>query len=284
MYATLALILLFILKIRYPRGEPTTNIVYRKYGREVLATYRKLENEHYKVQKLKLDLVFLSTCITYEKVPKFLNFKLYRNDFRNTTRYKSWQTHLLNREITLQRRKLKNVRNNYERIRNNFRNVVSLIDFWFFMSKIQCHTNNLASKVKITHEKKLKDLGVFPIHWNVDCVHNFSNRVLSVREKQLLSLGLDFCIPTYKLNGVSHYLSTENLCNSLIQSHNDGLSSNNTCIDSLTDRIRDHCKDNLKKAKHNSLSSPVISEEDLVTLKELGADDTIVACRITALT
>ena len=160
MIPVVALILLFLLKIQYPSGQPTTTIVHNKYGRDGLQMYRKLETDHYKRQKLELDIKFLNTCLVHEKAPKFLQFKVYRNDFRNTSKYKSWQNHLLHKEIDSQKRKLRKINASYIKSKETFQALVSVLDFWFFMGKIASHTRNVCNKVKLTHDKKLRDLSM----------------------------------------------------------------------------------------------------------------------------
>lgn len=167
-----ALILLFLLKIRYPGGQPVTDIVYTKYGRETLKIYRQVERQHYKAQKISLDITFLSTCLAYDRYPKFLQFKVYSNEFRNTTKYKKWQLELLNRELKLQRNRLKTAKHDYEKCKDSLKNSVSLLDFWFFMGKVTNHTRNACNKIKITHSGKLDNLGIKPLVWNIDCVYN----------------------------------------------------------------------------------------------------------------
>ena len=75
-------VLLFLLKIRYPSGQPITTTIYVRFGRRVLAEYRRLEKVHFRIQKLKLDLEFLHLCKAYDVAPKFLHFKIYDREFR----------------------------------------------------------------------------------------------------------------------------------------------------------------------------------------------------------
>lgn len=279
METVFALILLFLLKIRYPRGQPATQIVLTKYGRETLKTYRVLENNHYKIRKLNLDIEFLSTCQAYDKTPKFLQFKVYSYDFRKTKKYRNWQTHLLVREITCQKRKLKTVRENYERNIVSFKNSISLLDYWLFMSKIAVHTRNVCKEVKNTHERKLKNLGILPLNWNEECVHNYSDRVLTSQERKLLSLGLDFCIPTYRPNNLKHYIGIEKLCNVVDECNRSGLLHGRSPIDNLTNSIKDLGSCNINLAKRTKVNSPVICEDDLEVLKNLGNDNSIIVTR-----
>ena len=64
-----------------------------KYGKD--GYYRKLLDANRKLEKSKLDLEFPVKCNTYNTMPKFLRFKLYRKSLHDTSLYKSWQHKLL---------------------------------------------------------------------------------------------------------------------------------------------------------------------------------------------
>jgi len=53
---------------------------------------------------------------------------------------------------------------------------------------------------QLVHQKKLRALGLSINEDSLQVVHNFSNRVLSVFETELLSKGLDFCFFPTKLH------------------------------------------------------------------------------------
>ena len=72
-------------------------------------------------------------------------------------------------------------------------------------------------KVQVTHTRKLCSLGI-----NVDrkidinkIVINLSSRKITQKEKEALSLGLDFALPPLKINYVNYFLPIERLCSSL---------------------------------------------------------------------
>ena len=113
-------VLLFLLKIRYPSGQPITTTIYVRFGRRVLAEYRRLEKVHFRIQKLKLDLEFLHLCKAYDVAPKFLHFKIYDRGFRNTTLYRNWRQTLLEREIRSQEHKLECLKREYIDCNNVF--------------------------------------------------------------------------------------------------------------------------------------------------------------------
>ena len=166
-------VLLFLLKIRYPSGLPITAIIHNKFGRRVLVEYRRLEKVHFRIQKLKLDLDFLHLCKAYDVAPKFLHFKIYDKDFRNTTLYRNWQQTLLEREIRSQEFKLDRLKIEYRDCDNIFRNSVSFLDYYYFLCKIKLHTLNSCKKVKEIHERKLSNLGIRSVVYNKNCIFNY---------------------------------------------------------------------------------------------------------------
>ena len=100
-------LLTFLIKIRYPRNYAITDIIRTRYGEDTLRLFRKLEKQHERIGKVKLDLQFLKTCLAYNITPKFLQFKVYCRRFQQISTYRKWQFDLLHRDIKLQTRKLK---------------------------------------------------------------------------------------------------------------------------------------------------------------------------------
>ena len=109
------LVLLFIFKLRFPVGTPVTTLLFRRYGRNTLNAFRRKERTLRKLEHSKCDLEFLLKCKSYDILPKFLYFKLYRKNLCNSKLYRSWQFKLLNLEIKSKRhsiRKFSNILNN----------------------------------------------------------------------------------------------------------------------------------------------------------------------------
>ena len=73
-----SLVLLFILKIRFPSNQPIANIIKARYGAPALQAFRRLESELRKRDKLQCDIDYLQTCLHYRATPKFLRIKLYK--------------------------------------------------------------------------------------------------------------------------------------------------------------------------------------------------------------
>ena len=56
-----ALVILFILKLRFPRGTQLSTVIVRRYGRQGLQRFRRLEKTSIKLKKNEADLKFLKT-------------------------------------------------------------------------------------------------------------------------------------------------------------------------------------------------------------------------------
>ena len=103
------LVLLFLIRLRFPKGKSICDIITSRYGRPTLQCFRDAERNYFRARKLELDVLFLNTCKDYEVIPKFIKFKVYNRNFHNTRTYRSWQFKILDLEISSQNKKLKNV-------------------------------------------------------------------------------------------------------------------------------------------------------------------------------
>lgn len=83
-------VLLFLLRLRFPKHVSFSNIIRKRYNNATLSLYRKTEKLDFKTQKTRLDLDFLLKCKAYNVIPKFLNFKLYSSRVTRTLPYKSF--------------------------------------------------------------------------------------------------------------------------------------------------------------------------------------------------
>ena len=273
-------VLLFLIKLRYKTSN-TINVIFNKYGREVVKNYRLLEKEHFRRAKLKLDIDFLQKCLMYEKFPKFLQFKTYSRNFRKSRKYREWQSYLLKRELRSQKSKLQNSCCLVDRLSIDFKNNVSFLDFYIFKVKILIRTKINCNKVKIVHDRKLHNLDIYPPNYDHNCIFNYSNRLLSNNEKNLLSLGLNFCIPFYKVDFVKHSLSFEKVNKTLESLNNENFLYHTFSIETITNKIKQISSDcfNLANRYKNTIYNPVFNKSDINTLKDLGNDSNIIITR-----
>ena len=208
------LVLLLIIRTRFPIGTPFNQTIKNRYGQPVLDSYRSYEKLTLKKSILEADLKFLTTCKQYNIIPKFLYFKPYNQQFRNSKLYRSWLSQLLSFEIKQKSKQLKSVVRKIPIKRQELRNgVKSWFDFRHSIETAEkCNKKILDLKIA-KHQRKLWDLGINTNnHINPnDVIFNYSQRVLTDAEKEVLALGLDFALPKGKIDYVSHFYSFEKL-------------------------------------------------------------------------
>ena len=154
-----ALILLFILRIRFPKEKPISSILSERYGPLPLQYFRKYEGTHRKKSKAELDLNFLNSCKAYHIVPKFLNFKLYRKSLYSTRLYRDFKYELLDNEIEFKNSTIRRLDSELDAHRLKFKNSVSHLDFAALNLYISKNDLKLRNQTQDTHFKKLEDLG-----------------------------------------------------------------------------------------------------------------------------
>ena len=209
-----ALVILFLLKLRFPRGTQLSTVITRRYGRQGLQLFRRLDKTSIKLKKNEADLKFLKTCKSYEILPKFLYFKLYRRNLLSSKLYRKWQFKLLTIEINHKTKIIKNLEKEKDKLDTELHNSVRFLDYYYFKSfifKNVCRNNNRTSEI---HQKKLKSLGITNSLDSLDpnkAIFNHSSRKLSPKEEGLLAYGLNFKLPHFHINFYKHFLSFENL-------------------------------------------------------------------------
>ena len=200
-------ILLFLIKLRFPKNTPFTTLITKRYNHSTLALYRKFENLDFKIRKIHLDIEFLQKCKLYSIIPKFLKFKLYNSKVTRTLTYKSFQFKLLNYELKEKNKLLKKHTDNYDTTKRELKNILSFLDFHCISNRMIKSNQSKIAKIKITHSKKLLDLGI-PSKHSINknkVVVNLSKHKITDTEKDVLSLGLPFALPKLKIDFVYHF-------------------------------------------------------------------------------
>ncbi|XP_069972949.1 uncharacterized protein [Penaeus vannamei] len=214
---TAVFIYLFILTIRRLTGKPITEYIRNKYGRTTLNIFRRTEKLSFRSKKLQKDIRFLRLCKNYHVTPNFVNFRVHNPMFERTEIYRSWCFQLLNREITSQLKKETSVIKDLNKNLTLLKSTLSPLDFICVSRLINGNVEKKIRKVDTVHSKKLLKLGI-DINKKVDknkVIFNFSDKILTDEQKDVLSYGLDYCIPQTKFVFHRFYLYFEKLCASL---------------------------------------------------------------------
>ena len=209
----LTLVLLFLLRYRFPRCRSIADILLDRYGRPVLSLYRTTERHDFKVRKIKLDIQFLNCCRSQDLIPNFLRFKLANRNLIHSRSYRSCQKELLQQEIRCKHRALNIAQRQLNLHLQQLKDTVSCLDFVHLSNFIVTRNCNSLSRVEYVQQRKLRNLGYVN-----DCslspddvIFNYSSVQLTELEKSALSKGLKFVFPSRKLNFIYHILQFEKL-------------------------------------------------------------------------
>ena len=102
-----ALVLQFIIRLRFPAQKSIACVISDRYGAPTVSLLRKFESIDYKERKCELDISFISNCINNDLVPKFVQFKVANRGLRSSKVYKGCQKDLLKEELITKKRSLK---------------------------------------------------------------------------------------------------------------------------------------------------------------------------------
>ena len=212
-----ALVLLFIINLRFPRNETISSILTRRYGRPVLVLFREVERHDFKKRKLQCDLQFLKRCQEQDLIPNFLKFKLANSNLQRSRSYRKCQRFFLSSEIKNKEKEFKAANKKYSELYTQLQSKVSWLDINHLSNIIERQNVKSISRVEFIQSSKLTKLG-YNFHANLPLdavIFNYSNRVLSDLEKSALSRGLKYAIQPTKPKFVNHFLSFEKLHKSL---------------------------------------------------------------------
>ena len=202
------LVFLFIICLRFPRGQSIADVIRKRYGDKTLKNVRKFERLDYQVRKCQLDIEFLNTCHKYNVIPNFLRFRVTNKTLKDSLSYSRCQQLLLNEEIRCKKRRLRQLMFEYDRIKQELQYQLSPIDFMHVSSLFLVSNDKAIRKNDKIHGRKLQKL-IPNIHEksiidNVShdpnkVIYNFSNYHLTDSDKSLLIKGLNFAIPPKKI-------------------------------------------------------------------------------------
>ena len=275
---TAALVLIFILRLRFPSRIPFTSTLRTRYGLDTLKLYRRYEKILLKLEKNKCDLSFLNSCKSYEVIPRFLQFKLYRKNLTNSKLYRSWQFKLLNMEIRQKHRNIKRLQEQSHQLLSNLKLSVLYIDFNCISCKVNSFIDKQIITIKQKQARKLSNLGVNNSLQPLDpnrVIHNFSDRQLTTREQTLLAYGLNFKLPIFKLDFFNYFLSFEKIHQQLKKEPT--VNKNNQA--SLKAQLHNLAFKYFYSFKPQKVFSPIFSRSDFKILKSISQDKSITICR-----
>lgn len=211
MFKVLWVCLKFILLLRFPRNHSIADIIKRRYGETTLHTFRAAEKAQFKLLKAQCDVDFLNACLNHGLLPKFVRFKVYDPNLQDSRLYRNCQRRFLHNELRTKNRSVKVCSTKLDTLWLTLKGQVSFLDFNHLRNFILTSTQKTINRVKFAQHRKLKGLGL-PDSSALSpdsVIFNLSDRILSIHEKEVLSLGLKFAITLKKPNFYDHFLSCE---------------------------------------------------------------------------
>ena len=212
---------------------------------------------------------FLSTCKKRSVIPRFLWFKVANRRLRTSGAYRQCQNKLLQDEINAKHARIRVLSAQVTTSHSNLASLVSNMDFIHLVSDRE-------NSKKLCQHQRVQDRKIFRLctasSFNPDdVVFNFSSRLISDKEKEILSKGLNFAVPPTRLNVCSFLTPFEKFYNLLKQE------PVNVCSGFFPDSIKARLKD-VAYSGYRSYSRPcfLYSQEELNTLKDLRNDNSIV--------
>ena len=175
-----SLVLLLIIKLRFPKGKSIHRVIQERYGRPLLTLFRRCELFDLKIRKTECDIEFLKVCQENNLTPKFVNFKLYKKNIRSTCHFRQFQNKLINNELSEKEKNLKKLRSENKNLVNKLRNSISYLDANHLFTFINNINDKKITKVKNVHYKKLFNLGLQHEVTRLnpkDLIFNYSNRI-----------------------------------------------------------------------------------------------------------
>src|SRR5215469_2494160 len=264
--------LLFIIKCLTSRKISVYHYIKSNYNNSVIKKVRRWEKLKRKVIKSKLDSKFLKTCLIYNFVPQFMRFKLHRKSLYSSQWYKDTIKHILHTEVRQKEKEYLDATRESAAIKTILNAQLSIMTSFWLTKVMNAKLVKFENLTSSRHEKKLAKNGLSGTsQLNPDkVIFNYSNRTLTKKEKLILSLGLKFRLPTFKLDYYKYFLDFEYLAfslNKLIPPD-----SKDTFLLNLKNTAHLY----YKKFNPHKIISPLFSFKDFQTLKSLKSDPSII--------
>ena len=157
-----------------------------RYGNTLVKEVRKCGKIDYKLQKCKLDIVFLETCLENKIIPKFLKFCVSNLHSRTSRDCYSCHVKPLREEISVKKSKVKTFEKDFIVLKRKFREALGIIDYTHLCCLFSNKNDRKLKHQQDTHSKRLFDLGFENSQTSHDpdkFIFNYSSHVLTEKEK-----------------------------------------------------------------------------------------------------
>ena len=289
---TVALIFIFISRIRFASNKSIPLIIRERYGSGTVKLLRQLEKLDFKFRKTEIDLGFLNDCLKLNVIPKFIQFKVSNSNLRSSKVYLECQMKLLKEEVKNKQSRLASLNKDLTKAKKQLRQSMSLIDtFCHLLSLIDfthvccvflsSNTKRINHQLVIQGDKLTRLLSIKDSN-TVDpeqIIFNYSDYVLSDVEKSLLSRGLNFSIRPTKLNYADYCCNFEMLYREILTLN----SGKDEKLNFIKSRLKDialtsyysynrspHPPDNLTDEEFSALKSLTLNKDLIIQKADKG--------------
>ena len=266
LFRSIALVLLFIIRLRFPRELSLATIVRKRYGDDTLKDVRRFEKLDRRCRKLEIDIDYIETCVRHDVMPKFVRFRTANSNLRKSSTYVDCQKRLLQTELSNKNNALNESKKELDIVYTKLRRQLSYLDFGHIHSVITNGNELKIELVKATQSKKLEKL---ILDYNKDNpgtnIFNFSSHVLTDAQTALLSKGLNYAIPPKNLRYEDYLIPFEMLFRNIDETGK--LPKDNKLF--FKNSLKETCFssfNNYNKSKQNNMN---ITKEEFNALKEL---------------
>ena len=149
---TLALVLMFLVRLRFSSRLSLLQIIRNRYGDTVVELVRKFEKVEFKHPKAAFRLNFLQTCRKVNVIPIILGFRIANKSLQRSLVHKKCLNHLLLAEINNKKKNLKVLVNELSLVKSNLLHILNFLDFNHVCNIII--SNNEKSLLRDTHREK----------------------------------------------------------------------------------------------------------------------------------
>ena len=104
-------VFLFLARLRFQAQDSIIRILRRRYGDDLVKKDQKFQKFDFKYRNALLDLEFLQSYKKEKLIPKFLQFKVANKRLESSEVYLSCQRHLLNQEISIKYKTIRELDN-----------------------------------------------------------------------------------------------------------------------------------------------------------------------------
>ena len=191
------------MRLRFPSDKSIANVIWSCYNDEIVKQIHRFEKLDFKIWKNEADLDFLQSCERNNLIPKVLNLKVASSSLCFSRKYEQCQRQLLKQEIKEKVSSISKQKKEFTGLKKLIQNKLSIIDFAHIYCLFLVGNDKKITKVKETHSKKFKNLGlVSPVRsHNLDkIIINHASYQLPDIEKTVLVKGFNFVLLPKKLN------------------------------------------------------------------------------------